>query len=321
MTIVFPHVDPEPLWVVVLFAIMLLAAEGGYQLSRVRATRTADGVKSHANLIVGATLGLLALLISFSLSMAVARFDGRRQLLLAEANEIATSYVWASLLPSPEGREIGERLRQCVALRLDAGWHSRTAAAELTQGLEDLHREIWLLAAVLSRRNANLVPLNQFVLSLKELVGLHERLLSAFESQVPGAVLVLLGTAAVGSSFLVGYGSGLHGGRNGLATAVYAMLVCLVLLVIVDLDRPRHGLIQVSERSLERLQRQLGPMADLGSPVDRFAGLKAVRYRCDDGQDVLATFIKIDPPVARIERADTRWILPLRISASGARYS
>jgi hypothetical protein len=77
MTIVFPHVDPEPLWVVVLFAIMLLAAEGGYQLSRVRATRTADGVKSHANLIVGATLGLLALLSSFSLSMAVTRFDGR----------------------------------------------------------------------------------------------------------------------------------------------------------------------------------------------------------------------------------------------------
>ena len=99
------------------------------------------------------------------------------------------------------------------------------------------------------------------------------------------------------------------------------MLVCLVLLVIVDLDRPRHGLIQVSERSLERLQRQLGPMADSGSPVDRFAGLKAVRYRCDDGQDVLATFIKIDPPVAQIERAGTRWILPLRISASGARYS
>jgi membrane-bound inhibitor of C-type lysozyme len=62
-------------------------------------------------------------------------------------------------------------------------------------------------------------------------------------------------------------------------------------------------------------------MADLGSPVDRFAGLKAVRYRCDDGQDVLATFIKIDPPVARIERAGMRWILPLRISASGARYS
>jgi len=77
MTIVFPHVDPEPLWVVVLLAIMLLAAEGGYQLGRARATRTADGVKSHANLIVGATLGLLALLSSFSLSMAVTRFDGR----------------------------------------------------------------------------------------------------------------------------------------------------------------------------------------------------------------------------------------------------
>ncbi len=44
-------------------------------------------------MIVGATLGLLALLVGFSLSMAVSRFDARRRLILAEANEIATAYV------------------------------------------------------------------------------------------------------------------------------------------------------------------------------------------------------------------------------------
>ena len=62
MTIVFPHVDPEPLWVVVLLAIMLLAAEGGYQLSRVRATRTADGVNHSEDLNLACRNAVLAML-------------------------------------------------------------------------------------------------------------------------------------------------------------------------------------------------------------------------------------------------------------------
>jgi hypothetical protein len=201
--------------------------------------------------------------------MAVSRFDGRGQLLLTEANETTSAYVWASLLPSPEGRELEDRLRQYVDRRVDTAWRSRddrAVTAHRARRFEVLHHEMWLVAAVLSRRNADSAPLNRFVESLTDLVAVHERLLSAFETQVPGAVLPLLSLGATGTSLLVGYGSGLHGPRNALVTIVYSMLVCLVILTIVDLDRPRLGLIRVSERSLEQIQRQLGPLADSGVP-------------------------------------------------------
>ena len=130
-----------------------------------------------------------------------------------------------------------------------------------------------------------------------------------------------MGLAALGGAIVMGYGCGVRGRRNGLATTVYAVLICLAILVIVDLDRPVHGLIRVSPRSVERLQAQLadagqaGPMA-----ADRFAGIPPVGYRCDDGREVLATFVQADPPAARIERDGTRLVLPLPRSGSGARY-
>jgi hypothetical protein len=71
----------------------------------------------------------------------------------------------------------------------------------------------------------------------------------------------LLGLAALGGALLAGYGCGLHGQRNRLATTVHTVLVCLVILVILDLDRPSHGMIRVSQRSLERLREQLATTA------------------------------------------------------------
>jgi membrane-bound inhibitor of C-type lysozyme len=100
---------------------------------------------------------------------------------------------------------------------------------------------------------------------------------------------------------------------------VYAALICLVMLVIVDLDRPARGLIRVSLRSLEQQRQQLAaaPAASTDTP----ASAREARYRCDDGRDLRAAFDRIDPPRARVERDGARWILPLQRSASGARYS
>jgi hypothetical protein len=58
VSFVFPPVDPEPLWILGLLGIMLLAVEGGYRVGRARATRTAEGAKAHVNVVVAAMLGL-----------------------------------------------------------------------------------------------------------------------------------------------------------------------------------------------------------------------------------------------------------------------
>jgi len=88
----------------------------------------------------------------------------------------------------------------------------------------------------------------------------------------------------------------------------------------VDLGRPARGRIRVSQRSLERQLRQLAapPATAAAGPA---AATRMVRYRCQDGRDVVASFAETVPPSALVERDGARWRLPLRRSASGARYS
>ena len=176
------------------------------------------------------------------------------------------------------------------------------------------------LAGSLVRQESSPASVDRFIDALKDLIDIHERRVSAFESFVPEAVLYLLAIAATGGAFSAGYGSALGGHRNRVPTTVYAALICLAILVIVDLDRPARGLIRVSLRSLERQRHQFVSSSAATSP-DPLASARSVRYRCDDGRDVVADFTQTDPPTAQIERDGVRWLLPRQRSASGARYS
>jgi membrane-bound inhibitor of C-type lysozyme len=193
---------------------------------------------------------------------------------------------------------------------------------EAVRAAEALQTEMLAMAVTLARQDARAAPADRFAEALKDVIAVHERRLAAFESFVPETVLQLLGLAALGGALLAGYGCGIHGQRNRLATSVHTVLVCLVILVIVDLDRPQYGMIRVSNRSLERLQAQLATTArSAPPPAARLAEIHPVRYRCEDGRDVVATFVRGDPPTVRLERGGVRWVLPLQRSGSGARYS
>ena len=316
MTYEYWYVGPELPLVVGLFLLVLLAREAGYRVGRVEAGPSADPVRPQVNIVVAATLALLALLVGFSLTMAVGRYDARRQLVLTEANAIGTAHLRARLLPPPAGPELVTRLREYVALRLDATGDVH----DLARQTEALQGEMVTMVGSLARQEPSSGSVERFIDALKELIDLHERRVSAFESFVPEAVLYLLAIDALGAAFVAGYGSALGGHRNRLTTTVYAVLICLVILVIVDLDRPARGLIRVSQRSLERQYQQLAP-APATAPADPVAATRTVRYRCEDGRDVVASFAQADPSVALIERDGGRWRLPLQRSASGARYS
>jgi membrane-bound inhibitor of C-type lysozyme len=209
-----------------------------------------------------------------------------------------------------------DRLRRYVDLRLDV----TSDAHDLTRQAETLQGEMVALIGSLARQDPPSAQVDHFIETLKDIVDIHERRVSAFESFVPEAVLYLLAIAALGGAFLVGYGSGLASHRNRLSTTVYAALICLVILVIVDLDRPARGLIRVSLRSLERQRQQLAA-PPVSQAVDPFAGARPLRYRCDDGRDVVASVTPADPPMARIEREGVQWLLPLGPTGSGARFS
>lgn len=234
--------------------------EVGFQLGRRRRAGADEGLQSHMSALQAALLGLLALLLGFTFAMAVARFDTRKALVLEEANAIGTTYLRAQLLPPPHRQELLHLLRTYVDARLafyDAGIDRvrLDAAHTTTIGLQE---QLWRVTVALAEHDPHSVPIGLFIQALNDVIDLHEKRLRALENHVPETVLVLVfGVAAVALGF-IGHSCGLSGGtRRFASTALVAALIVLVLAIILDLDRPRRGLIKVSQDSMVRLKATL----------------------------------------------------------------
>ena len=109
------------LWLILVASIgfFLLATEAGFLVGRRRQSTIDDRAISQIYTIQGAALGLLALLLGFTFSMAMSRYDTRRQMILEESNAIGTTFLRAQLLPDPPRKEVSNLLRRYVEVRLE----------------------------------------------------------------------------------------------------------------------------------------------------------------------------------------------------------
>ncbi len=106
---------------VVFFVFKRVAPDVGFRFGRRFETRTPDKAKSQTSAVKDAILGMVALLLGFTMFMAVSRFDARKQLVLNEAYAIGTWLRRRALLPAPDGSEIASFFRQYVAVRVQHG--------------------------------------------------------------------------------------------------------------------------------------------------------------------------------------------------------
>jgi hypothetical protein len=124
-------------------------------------------------------------------------------------------------------------------------------------GREWLHQQIWSHAIELSAKDERSGAVRLFIESMNEVIDFHEKRLAAMRDHVPETVfLPLYMVAAVGLGF-VGYARGFSGRRHFLVTLILAILISTVITLITDLDRPRRGLIKVSQQSMLDLRKSL----------------------------------------------------------------
>jgi hypothetical protein len=241
---------------VVLYALVLIANEVGFRLGR-RLGKTDDqGGKSQTNAIQAGMLGLLALLLGFTFSMALQRFDNRSQALVDEANAIGTAYLRLQLLDQPEQAEAKQLMDEYVALRIRGGKMDLTQAegrCEMKEVAAALQGRLWGVAIAASEAKPSPATTGLFAQSLNELIDSYGRRDAALSMQVPEIVILLLFVVFVVTAAVLGYTAGLGGSRAGFATRAMSFLVVLVVLIVIDLDRPRRGFIQVDQNSLLEL--------------------------------------------------------------------
>jgi hypothetical protein len=90
-----------------LIALVVLGLSAWFGAGTLRRRRPIDGnALEDFRVVQGAVLTLLALIIGFTFSMAIGRYDQRKNLEEAEANAIGTEYVRADLLPAADAAKV-----------------------------------------------------------------------------------------------------------------------------------------------------------------------------------------------------------------------
>jgi hypothetical protein len=223
-------------------------------------TNIDEDARTHAGGLHAAILGLLALILGFTFSMAAQRFETNRDRAAEEASAVETAYLRADLTDAPTRLAMRDLIRRYVDARIafyDAkiDFHKRE---DIDAEGRRLQGEVWKLA-VASAGRAPTSVMAEVVDGVNRMVDLYELRQHAMRNHVPATIMWMLVVMAAAATALTGYVAGFGNRRHPTATAVVLLLIALVIVVIVDLDRPTRGLIRGGQDSLLDLQRSMRP--------------------------------------------------------------
>jgi hypothetical protein len=252
------YLTDHRLIVLLMVAVLLAAGEIGYRLGLAK-LGAPDSLRTLMSGIGAAMLGLLGLLLGFSLSMAIARWDARRDIIVSEANAIGTLSLRAGLLEDPLRGELREALRAYSDARIALGGSRSNpdALRKARRESEALHVVIWSVVERANRPTTANATLASLIGSANEVIDLHEVRLASVENRLPPELLLLLlALGALSVAFLAwSFGASSHRGR--IPVMLLALLIGAVLLLIMDVNRPQRGMAYVGVSSLERVAEGL----------------------------------------------------------------
>jgi hypothetical protein len=235
------------------FAVLFLAAEAGNFL-RTKIRPLNEDERQDLAVVVGATLTLLGLLIGFSFSMAINRYDQRKLYEETEANAIGTEYLRLGLL-SGDISKVRELLRTYLDQRIL--FYTTADERRITKINADtvtLQNELWLV--IQSRRAEPTAVVVLAVTGMNDVLNSQGYTQSAWWNRIPVAAWGLMWTIAICCNALIGYSAHRTGWRLFM---ILPVAVAIAFFLIADLDSPRGGAIRIVPQNLLALSHSLRP--------------------------------------------------------------
>ncbi len=206
-----------------------------------------EAERSEVGAIDGAVFALLGLLIAFTFSGAAERFEGRRHLIVQEANAIGTAYLRLDVLPPATQPALRESFRRYVDTRLAVyrAIPDMVAVHEALRRADTLQDEIWRQAVSACQASPGWRP-DQLVLpALNEMIDITTTRTVATQNHPPAVIYIMLVVLALVASVLAGYAMAGGARARRIHAAAFALVLSATVYVIVDLEYPRAGLIRI----------------------------------------------------------------------------
>jgi hypothetical protein len=198
---------------------------------------------------LGALFTLFGLLLAFTFSMAVSNHGMRRDTIIEEANDIGTAVLRADLYRENDRKLLRADFKNYIDARIEyfaAGpdIDKATAAQQLSGNIQ---QQIWKRAAQLSKDSGYTVASMQMIPALNSMIDITTTRQYGNLIHLPDTIIYLLIFLACTCAFYMGYMFSRKGQSDPLLVMFFSALTCLVVFVILDLDRPRRGFITLAD--------------------------------------------------------------------------
>jgi len=209
-----------------------------------------------------ASLALLGLIVAFSFSAAIDRYNQRKRCEAEEANAIGTEYVRVDLLPAAESTRLRELLRNYLDQRVlfyetgsaifyEAGNERRLR--QIDADTSRLETELW--SAIRVAAAAQPTPITALtVAGMNDVLNARGYSQAAWWNRVPSAAWSLMAAIAIFCNLLLGYDSRR---QHIVQFMILPLALSISFLLIADIDSPRGGLIHVLPQNLLSLSQSL----------------------------------------------------------------
>jgi hypothetical protein len=242
-----------------LFLGILLAYETGFRIGKFHQQRTDHEIKAQTINIQGSVLGLLALLLAFTFNMSLQRYDARSAAVVQEANAIGTTVLRTKLLPPPYDKTLYDLLQDYIDIRIEVAQvplSQDEKRGEIIKRGDELSKNIWDVATEAAKSDPNPVTTGLFMAALNDMIDSELERIEIQNRHIPEVILYLLFFVFVITGAIMGYSGGLGMKRAYIPTALLTLLIVLIVYIIIDLDRPKRGLITVNQDYILQLKNQ-----------------------------------------------------------------
>ena len=230
--------------------------------------------------VEGAVFALIGLLLAFTISGALQRFDERRQLVVQEANAASTAHDRLGLFEGEVGRNLQAKLKDYIQARIDlyrmphdfSLWRrSELFSSEQQDKIVGLKNKVWNATVAVCPQASFRPACSQALPPLTSLFEVARLRLGASERHPPQIVYVMLFGLGLGGSLLAGFGMAAATARSWIHMLIFAGTLTVTLYAVTDMEYPRLGLIRIEnfDHFLVDAHQQMQPwdgMETIGSP-------------------------------------------------------
>ena len=252
--------DGLPIWIAFLLTVgycVLLFEIGfrsGHQLRRRNPEAEVGGATGG---VTAGLLGLLAFILAITIGIVGNQHQARMELVATEANAIGTAFLRTDFLEEPDRTVIRDLLRKYVDVRLSV-YDEGATVQEVAARSEEIHNQLWSITQANANEHPEWETRALLVDSINAVIDVHGLRVFFAQARLAPLLWIVFYLAAGLSFFILGVLNSAVGRRNLITVVLFALVIAAVLVVIMDLDRPQQGLLNVIQGPLLDLQRQMG---------------------------------------------------------------